>query len=400
MSDLNIPGPKLEFLNNILHFNGHQLNKYTDKYSTPFYLYDLEVLKENYLAFKTSLETNDIKNHLVCYAVKANPHPCVLEQLNKLNSGADVVSIGELRTALDAGIPSEKIVFSGVGKSDDEIKESLTLTNGKIKSINIESIDELQSVEEIARDLNLTANVALRYNPSTMANTHEYIATGGEQHKFGLNESEVSQAIEQINNMSFVMLRGLSMHIGSQLTDMKATESALNHLGEISKNLPNLQFINVGGGLGIKYTIGQKDICGLDEYLKVISFFIKRFSLSEKVFIFEPGRFLIGNAGILITKVIRTKRNFKVVDAGMNDFMRPCLYGTYHQIFPFNKRSTTEKVNIVGPICETGDFFARDVELSEIIKGDFVSISNTGAYGKALANTYNSREMICEYFID
>ena len=308
MSDLNIPGPKLEFINNNLHFNGHQLNKYTDKYSTPFYLYDLEVLSENYHGFKTSLAKNNIKNNLICYAVKANSHFRVLEKLNEFNSGADVVSIGELRAALNSGIPSEKIVFSGVGKTDDEIKESLTLTNGKIKSLNIESIDELQSVDEIARNLNLTANVALRYNPSTMANTHEYIATGGEHHKFGLNENEISHAIEQINNMSFVELKGLSMHIGSQLTDMTATESALNHLGEISKGLPKLEFINVGGGLGIKYTHDQKDICCLDDYLKVISFFIRRFSLEDKVLIFEPGRFLIGNAGILVTKIIRTKR--------------------------------------------------------------------------------------------
>ena len=335
MTDLNIPAPKLEFLNNHLHFNGHQLNKYTDKHSTPFYLYDLEVLQENYTAFKESLNRNNIKNHLICYAVKANPHSRVMEKLHEFNSGADVVSIGELRVALDAGIPGEKIVFSGVGKTDDEIKESLTLTNGKIKSLNIESIDELQSVEEIARSLNLTANVALRYNPSTIANTHEYIATGGEQHKFGLNESEISKAIENINHMSCVTLKGLSMHIGSQLTDMTATETALNHLGEISKGLPNLQFINVGGGLGIKYVSDEKDICSPDDYLKVISSFIKRFSLSDKVFIFEPGRFLMGNVGILITKVIRTKRNFKIVDAGMNDFMRHLFVRSLSSNFSF-----------------------------------------------------------------
>ena len=399
MTSFEPPGPPLHYQNARLLFNSQKLDEFINRYQTPFYLYDLNILKDNFLNFQEVIQKKLSAKSLICYAVKANDHVEFLTTLSQIGSGADVVSIGELKKCIKSNFSPKKIVFSGVGKTDQEIEEALDLTNGNLKSVNIESLDELISLNAIAKRKNLTQDISFRFNPSTPGKTHEHISTGGSEHKFGLNESEIIEGLQLLKEMCNVKLRGLSIHIGSQLTSLKETDLALKKMLELSNSIPDLIYLNVGGGLGIKYTQDQSDLIPLHQYIDTINNLTSKKDSGKIEIIFEPGRYLSGNSGILITKIIRSKRNFRIVDAGMNDFMRPCLYGAYHEIFPLTRKDGTEIVTIAGPICETGDFFGKNIEITKTEKNDYLIISNVGAYGKTLANTYNSRPLISEVFI-
>lgn len=402
MSYINLINSTLSYDETTLCLNNHPLDKFTNKYKTPFYLYDLNIFEENYERFIRSTR-DKIKNVSICYAVKSNDHKNFLEKAHTLGSGADVVSIGELEKCLKAKIPPEKIVFSGVGKTDDEIEAAIYKCNGKLKSINVESIDELNSIISISEKLKKETNVCLRLNPNSPGDTHKHISTGGAHHKFGLQEGEIHEGIKLIEASNNVNCLGLSMHIGSQLTSLSETLYALTLIKKLNLEYPTFKLINVGGGLGIHYDPCSKKLCSVDEYVSSISKFFDENNLMDKEIIFEPGRFLSGNTGVLITKVIREKRFFRIVDAGMNDLLRPALYGAHHEILPISKPSSSsnkEVLTIAGPICETGDFFIDRKRCFPLKKGDFVAISNVGAYGKVLASTYNSRPLIDEYFIE
>tara|TARA_B100000925_G_scaffold291742_1_gene281128 strand:- start:5870 stop:7075 length:1206 start_codon:yes stop_codon:yes gene_type:complete len=401
MPYINLIDSNLSYNEDSLCLNNHPLDEYVQKYKTPFYLYDLSILSQNYTRFFETANAS-IRKFLICYAVKSNDHSNFLQKINELGGGADVVSIGELAKCLGSGICPSKVVFSGVGKTDDELRQAIDKTDGKIKSINIESIDELKSLISITNYSKKHIDICFRLNPGSPGDTHEHISTGGTHHKFGLLEDEVSECLKLANASKYICSKGISMHIGSQLTSLEETTAALKSVKSLITEYSFLEIINIGGGLGIHYDPSSERLCSLDSYISTISNFLKDNNLKEKEIIFEPGRFLSGNTGILITKVVREKRFFRIVDAGMNDLIRPALYGAHHEIFPIQKpTSPSEKLilTIAGPICETGDFFINRKKCFPLKKGDFAAISNTGAYGKVLASTYNARPLIKEYFI-
>jgi diaminopimelate decarboxylase len=402
MAYINLINSYLSYNESTLCLNNHSLDEYTKNFATPFYLYDLSIFEKNYQSFIAAAQQVGIKEFLTCYAIKSNDHSNFLSSVKNLGSGADVVSIGELRKCLKSKIAPENIVFSGVGKTDDEINAALVETNGKLKCINVESLDELASIISISELSKKEINICLRLNPASPGDTHEHISTGGTDHKFGLLEFEINQALKISKKSKFVNCIGLSMHIGSQLTSLEETKGALKTMNEYFQSYPYLKIMNIGGGLGIHYDPTSNSLCSLEDYMEMVSSFINTNKLQSKEIIFEPGRFLSGNTGVLITKVIRQKRFFRIVDAGMNDMLRPALYDAHHEIYPLKKPASPnnkEELTIAGPICETGDFFINKKSCYPVIKGDFLAISNVGAYGKVLSSTYNSRSLIKEYFI-
>ena len=390
----------LTYQNRTLHFGDYSINDVIENNPTPFYLYNIDLLKQNYLFFKETISEKFKGEFTVCYAVKSNGHPKFLKTLGELGSGADIVSVGEYRLAREAGVLPEKIVFSGVGKTDEEIEEVLTESKATIKSFNVESKDELDSINQIAKGLGLKAPVAFRLNPDVNAKTHSYIATGGKEHKFGLSSFEIEEILKLKHEYSNIEFRGLSIHIGSQLTELDATKKALVELIDLSKLMPELQFLDVGGGLGIPYSDEDTNLASLENYISMINETLEQFfpnKLPELVF--EPGRIISATTGILVTKVVRTKNHFLITDAGMNDLIRPALYSAYHEVFTVKESSGNHTYDIVGPVCETGDFFAKNRKLGEVKKGEYLVIGNAGAYGRVMASTYNARPLTKEVFL-
>ena len=394
-----------------LNFDSTELSEIAKEYPTPFYLYSLNQIEKNYSQFHDSALLAGIKDHLICFALKANPNKEILKTLSLLGSGADIVSGGELQRALECGIDPQKIVFSGVGKQDWEIKEALASHPDGIYSFNVESIEELKDIARVAKDCNKIARVAFRLNPKVNALTHKHISTGFKTHKFGLLKSDILKALTLVANEKSIKLVGLSVHIGSQLTCMKATEEALREVGGLALKVAEqlvgpLEFIDVGGGLGIDYSPADKSILTTPrQYMDLV------FKTLEAIFypsempriVFEPGRVIAARAGMFVTKVIRTKISeeckFVIVDGGMNDFVRASLYEAYHSIYPALKRAGSEKVDIVGPICETADCFATGREISPVEKGDLIAVADTGAYGFSMASHYNMRSLPREVVI-
>lgn len=380
-----------------LRFYDCDLHDLINKFPTPLYLYSEKALIQNAEEFQAA--ANSIgHDSLVCFALKANPNRSILKTLAKKGLGGDVVSKGELLQALEAGIPASKIVFSGVGKQLSEIELAL---QKNILSINIESLDELCSINDIAKKFGRTANVAFRLNPNVNAVTHKHISTGSGLHKFGMERDEIISAIRQKELWTHCRLVGLSVHIGSQLRDLTATEAALKAISELAQDIAMpLDFIDVGGGLGVSYQ-GEK-VASTQDYMKAVAK-----SLTAKNFkriIFEPGRKIAASSGLFVTKVIRTKSclnsNFIIVDGGMNDFLRPSMYGAQHQIFPSKKSSNLKKYSIVGPVCETADCFARDLPFPELERDDFLVLAHAGAYGRSMASNYNLRSFPQEVLIN
>ena len=403
-----LPSP-LQYKNNQLFFDGVKLQTLAAKRPTPFYLYSKKTLKHYFQHFSNSAKRYEIPSPLVCYALKANSNTEVLKQLKSMGSGADVVSGGELKKALKAGIDPQKIVFSGVAKTEKEI--TLAIKSGKkgIYSFNVESIEELALINEVARREKKQARVAFRLNPKVAAKTHKHISTGNKTHKFGLLKEDIIEALTVQEFWTNTTLVGLSIHIGSQLTEMKATVQAIKELSKLALEIKiPLEFLDVGGGLGIDYTKEEKlKLASIDHYMETVSEALNEFYYSQTDHcprvVFEPGRILVGKMGVLVSRVVRTKlsdrNHFTIIDAGMNDLIRPALYEAYHEVLPAIMDKDLITTDIVGPICETSDCFGTKRKLPKLSCGDLVVIDNAGAYGHTMASNYNEREIAKEYLV-
>jgi len=366
------------------------------KYRTPFYCYSLAQLKDNFFRFN-----NIFKNikPIICFSVKSNSNLTLLRELRKIGSGADVVSIGELLKAIKAGINSNKIVFSGVGKTEEEIKKAI---KKKILLINVESESEAILINKVSKKLSKKTSIGIRLNPNISGNTHKKISTGSKSEKFGLLYTDCINLCKKILKMKNLKLKGLSVHIGSQITDIRPFKDMLSILDKVIKRTKiDFKFIDLGGGMGIAYSNKEKKL-NLKKYSQLVEKFIK----NKKVkIIFEPGRVIIGNAGMLISKILYIKeganKKFIILDAGMNDFMRPALYNAKHQIIPLKKTNKIFSGNIefVGPICESSDKFLNQKGFVKIKEGDYVSFTHVGAYGMSLASNYNIRPTVAEILI-
>lgn len=396
----------LEYKKDILNFDKKSLRSIAKKYETPFYLYSKKTLLYYYSEFCKQASLKGLNDMLVCYALKANNNKEVLSLLQKQGSGADVVSIGELKLALKAKIPATKIVFSGVGKTREEIAFALSCHKDGIYSFNVESLEELEDINQVAKKLNKVARVAFRLNPQVHAKTHRYIATGNKTHKFGILSEDILKAITTKKYWSHTKLVGLSIHIGSQLTEMKATKEAIKELANLALKVNKpLEFLDLGGGLGIDYTNeDRKELTSIEEYMDSISKALNQFYYSHTderpKIVFEPGRIIVGKMGVLVSKVIRNKvsggNHFTVIDAGMNDLVRPALYEAHHDIYPVMRKTKLISTDIVGPICESSDCFGSAITLTEVKKDDLIVIDNAGAYGHTMSSTYNERKRIPE----
>jgi len=368
----------------------------TKKYVTPFYCYSLSQLKNNFYSFSNAFKS--IKP-LICFSVKSNSNTALLRELKKIGSGADVVSAGELLKATKAGINSKKIVFSGVGKTEEEIK--LAIRKG-VLLINMESKSEANLINNISKKMNKITTVGIRLNPDITGKTHKKISTGGRHDKFGLSYKDCINFCKEIKNLKNLKLNGISVHIGSQITSVKPFKEVLKIIDKIiTQSKIDFKFIDLGGGMGISYTSKEKKL-DINEYARIVSKFIKN---KNTQIIFEPGRFIVGNTSILISKVIYIKKsgnkNFIILDAGMNDLMRPALYNAQHKILPLKKKKKFfGNVEFVGPICESSDKFLNQKGFSKINEGDYVAITDVGAYGMSLTSNYNTRPIIAEILVN
>lgn len=389
--------------NNTLSFDKVPLETLAKELSTPFYVYTAKGIKQNYLTFSEAASKAGLPSPLVCFALKSNANLELLKVLAAAGAGADIVSGGELHQALKAGIPAEKIVFSGVGKKAKEMEDALLAGDEGIYSFNIESIEELEELEQLAKKHNRIARVAFRLNPKVAAKTHKHISTGYKTHKFGILEEDIYQAVETFHKSPYVKIKGLSTHIGSQLTCMEATSEAVKRAATVYKNMAekwnlSLEFLDVGGGLGIDYSPQDREIFTTpNSYMEKIQLAISSVLNELPRIVFEPGRVISARSGALITRVIRRKSSenhkFVIVDGGMNDFVRTSLYEAYHEILPGVLREGKEVVDIVGPICETADCFAHQREISPLKKGDLIAVADAGAYGFTMASLYNMRDL-------
>ena len=370
--------------------------KLVKKYKTPFYCYSLSQLKSNFYNFRSAFK--NIKP-IICFSVKSNSNLTLLRELKKMGSGADVVSIGELLKATKVGISGNKIVFSGIGKTEEEIRAAI---KKKVLLINIESESEANLINKISKKMSRKISVGIRLNPNVTGKTHKKISTGGKDEKFGLIYNDFINLSQKIRKMKNMKLEGLSVHIGSQITNIKPFVKVLSIINKIIKKTRiNFKFIDLGGGMGISYTNYEKEL-NLKRYAGLVNKFIK--NKNTKI-IFEPGRFIVGNAAILITKIIYIKKsinkNFIILDSAMNDLMRPALYGAQHQIIPLKKTNKLIRGNIdfVGPVCESSDKFLSQKNFSKVKEGDYVGLTHVGAYGMTLSSNYNTRPIIAEIMV-
>ena len=367
------------------------------KNNTPFYIYSENQITYNFLKFANTFRKT---NPLICFAAKSNSNSNILRILGRLGAGADVVSGGELLKALKAGIKPNKIVFSGVGKTEEELKIAI---NKKILLINCESESEAKLVNNLAKKLKKKVSIGFRLNPNVDAKTHKNISTGKAENKFGLSIKNFKIFLKTINSFKNIKLDALSVHIGSQILNDAPFRKTLNVMSKLIKELKlNLKYVDLGGGFGINYTDKEKPI-NLNKYSKLVHNFAKKLNCR---IIFEPGRSIIGNTGLLISKIqfIKkgTNKNFIILDAGMNDFMRPALYEAFHKIIPISKKSSRmkDKIEFVGPICESTCKFGVYKNYPKVNENDFVAITNVGAYGSSLSSNYNTRPLIAEILIN
>ena len=387
------------YKNKNLHCENINLIELSKKVGSPFYCYSSKILESKYSELTDAFKEEDL---LVCFSLKANSNQSIIKTFSSLGSGADVVSIGELKRALKAKIPPNKIVFSGVGKNTDEI---IFAIKNKILMINVESISELKQISTQAANLNMIAPISLRVNPDIEAGGNEKISTGKKQDKFGISIKEAIDVYELASNLDNIEIKGIDVHIGSQINDLEPFEKTFNSIVETITKLKDknidIDIIDIGGGIGINYT--DEKALNIKDYAALVS---KKLGSLNKKIIIEPGRFLTAESGILVTKIIYIKENeskkFIIVDAAMNDFIRPSLYGSLHNALPIienDKEKPIESYDVVGPICETGDFFIKDFKTSQLLERDLLAITNVGAYGSVLSSNYNSRPSIAEIII-
>jgi diaminopimelate decarboxylase len=403
------------------------LERVAGEFGTPTYVYSAGTILDHYTRLDAALAPLD---HLICYAVKANSNRAILNLLVRAGAGFDIVSGGELFRVLAAGGDPAKCTFAGVGKSRDEIEYAL---ERGVHSFNVESEAELEAIERIARAKKMRAPIALRVNPDVDPHTHQYISTGSQENKFGISLDQVGAVYERATGMSNIEIVGVQMHIGSQITEAKPFATAIEKVASLVRDLKSkyaIKFFSIGGGMGIIYRRALESGTGkwwrdhgpacagsafsVRDYAEAIVPPLRDLDIRILV---EPGRFLIGNAGILLTRVRYIKqtgsKKFAIVDAGMNDLIRPALYQSYHEIVPCRasaaadadssrSRSTSkglEKIDIVGPVCESGDFFALEREMPEVREGDLLAIMSAGAYGSVMASNYNSRPLPAEALV-
>jgi len=368
------------------------------QFGTPCYVYSRSAIEQQWQALDSALAA---QKHLICYAVKANSNLAVLNILARLGSGFDIVSVGEFERVLKAGGEANKIVFSGVGKKASEMQRALEVG---IKCFNVESLAELDRLNQVAGSLGKVAPVSLRVNPDVDAETHPYIATGLKENKFGIAFEDALTGYEKADSMANLNVVGIDCHIGSQITSMSPFIDALDRLLALVQKIEatgiKLEHIDVGGGLGINYR--DETPPSAQEYADKVC---EKFVGTEYELILEPGRSIVGNAGVLLTQVEYLKptpdRNFVVVDGAMNDLIRPSLYSAWHEILPLTEQKveTEKQYDIVGPICETGDFLGKERYLN-LQQDDLLAVCSAGAYGFTMASTYNSRPKICEVMVD
>jgi diaminopimelate decarboxylase len=388
----------------VLHCDDVPLTKLAERYETPLYVYSATAIRARLAAFEKAFRHVP---HTICYSVKANSNLSILRLLARQGCGFDVVSGGELERVLAADRrAARKIVFSGVGKSRDEIRAAL---KAGILLFNVESESELWALAECAAQLRKVARVALRVNPDVAADTHPYISTGLHKHKFGVPLGSARSLYAQASSVRYLKVAGVSVHIGSQITDVAPFAEAVARVAELVRELRadghKLDYVDTGGGLGIAY---QEPGLQLVEYVASFARAVTNPLRGLNVhLLLEPGRAIVGPAGVLVTSVVYRKENdgkrFLVVDAAMNDLIRPALYDAYHEIVPVVRSkdlaAKRESVDVVGPVCESGDFFARDRELPRVEEGDLLAILDAGAYGMVLASNYNTRPRAAEVLV-
>ena len=390
----------LVYKNNSLFMEGVSCEKIGRGLRTPIYCYSTNEIKGNYEKFKKSISEFD---SMVCYAVKANYNKYIISLLAELGSGADVVSKGEIKIALSSGIKPEKIVFSGVGKTKEEIFYAI---KHKIYQINVESIEELLEIEDLIKEKKIKKkiDISLRINPDVDANTHKKISTGRSEDKFGISYHRVKEIFRRYKDNKYINLCGLAIHIGSQIIDIKPFDEAFSKLRTLILNLrdngSDISRIDLGGGIGIVYS--NNSTISFNDYRDIIK---KNFIDMDLKIIFEPGRSLVGSAGILVSKVIRNKKgeinNFLIIDCGMNNLIRPSMYDSYHEIFPvILRKNKIVDVDIVGPICESSDVFGKKRKIEKMEKDDLLVLCSVGAYGSCMSSNYNCRNVAKEVFID
>lgn len=405
------------------------LSRAATEFGTPLYVYSAGTILDHYSRLDEALAPLD---HLICYAVKANSNRAILKLLADAGAGFDIVSGGELFRAISAGANPQQCTFAGVGKTRDEIEYAL---DQRVYSFNVESEAELELIDKIAAAKNIRAPIALRVNPDVDPQTHKYISTGSHENKFGIAINDAPAVYERAAKMPNIEIVGVQMHIGSQITEAGPFAAAINKVAPLARDLKSkygIKFFSIGGGMGIIYRRalesgsgkwwhdhgGEPSAFSVRDYADAILPPLRDLGLR---ILLEPGRFLVGNAGILLTRVLYIKKaagqkTFVIVDAGMNDLIRPALYQAYHDIvpveetvgeaasFPMSKRKSTsmskrEKIDIVGPVCESGDFVALDREMPEVGQGDFLAVMSAGAYGFTMASNYNSRPLPAEALV-
>ncbi|MGO4715791.1 diaminopimelate decarboxylase [Bradyrhizobium sp. 2TAF24] len=390
-----------DYRNGVLHAEGVDLTALAAEVGTPFYCYSTATLERHYRVFAEAFA--DVKA-TVCYAMKANSNQSVLRTLARLGAGADVVSGGEMRRALAAGIPAKKIVFSGVGKTAAELRAAL---DNDIFCINVESESELELLSQIASSLGRKAHISVRVNPDVDAKTHAKIATGKSENKFGIPISRARAVYARAAQLPGIDVAGVDMHIGSQITDLQPMTDAFALLADFVRELRAdghvISHVDFGGGLGIPYHADRPVPPLPTAYADIAKRAVRDLDVE---LLFEPGRLIVGNAGILVTQVLYVKRgdakNFVVIDAAMNDLIRPTLYEAHHDILPVRQAAAgapTIVADVVGPVCETGDYLALDRTLAEPKAGDLFAIMTAGAYGAVQAGTYNTRALVPEVLV-
>ncbi|QQL45929.1 diaminopimelate decarboxylase [Sulfuriroseicoccus oceanibius] len=404
-----------DYENGSLHCEGVDIASIAKQFGTPTYVYSKATLSDHYTRLDQAMAPVD---HMVCYAVKANSNLAVINTLAKLGSGFDIVSAGELFRVIKAGGDPRRCTFAGVGKTVDELRYAL---ENDIYSINVESLAELETINQVAGDMGKVAPVALRVNPNVDAKTHKYISTGKSENKFGIDFSRIEAAYaDAAERLPNVKLHGLQMHIGSQLTSVDPFIEAVKKVAPLAAKLKEtygIEFFSIGGGVGIVYhetlPSGHPDWwtndspsaspLTIDRYAAAILPELKNLGLR---ILLEPGRLIAGNAGALVTKVLYTKKGdaktFQIVDSGMGDLIRPALYEGHHDIVPVAEPTTDEKetIDVVGPICETGDFFVQNADLPKLEQGNLIALLSAGAYGFTMASNYNSRPLPAEVMVD
>ncbi len=386
------------YQNNELFAEAVAVRDIVNQYGSPCYIYSRATLERHWLAFDQAFGD---QAHLICYAVKANSNIAILNLLARLGSGFDIVSLGEMQRVLAAGGEANKIVFSGIGKREDEILAALKIG---IRCFNIEVSGELDRINSLAGQLGVIAPISFRVNPDVDAKTHPYISTGLKENKFGIDINQALTEYQRAASMPNINVIGIDCHIGSQLTETKPFLDALDKIlalvATLKDNGIHLHHLDLGGGLGIRYNNEQPPEPA--DYIKAI---LERLGKTEFEVLLEPGRAIVGNAGVLVTQVEYLKptahKNFAIVDAAINDLVRPSLYSAWQEIIPVNQISTApdQQWDIVGPVCETGDFLGKE-RLLKVAPGDLLAIRSSGAYGFSMSSNYNSRPRVAELLVD